>query len=351
MLLYLAVSFSGIFMLLEFSRVSKFISRFLALTPLFFLFSILSFNRMNRDYWFYQYAFVDERYRTQLEFGYAYLVKTAAKLGFDHTAIVFLAGVLLIFTFHKMLKTSRNLNFVIFFYCAFPLIYDINQTRNLFMYLIVILSLLFIESGKPIKHYLTLFIAFSMHSFALIYAPFYFLCKLTRKKYMSLLWKITIVFGLSSPLVLKALSLIFPVKMAAYMARPTQIDALIYIVYFIIDVFTIWWIDKKISGKIFEEDNRKMEILYRFVWFSMLVLPFIFYFGEINRLQRNALLVKYIYCAIAMKYLTFKQKIFVLGLLIISIIIYLLMLKYFNNTDLFSYLDANYIKYYFESNF
>jgi len=344
--LILALFFSGCFIVLELFRVSKYTSRLLAFIPMFLLLIMIGFNRMNRDYQSYEYAFLNEYHRESFDFGFAFLVTALENIGMGHEALVFITGALLIFVVIKKLNTSNSINLVIFFYCLFPLIFDINQIRNLFMYLIIILSLTFIENNKPIKFFILWFLAFSMHKLALVYLLFYFLCKKSRKWFVSKIRLLLILSGIASPLIMLMLGRIFPEKIAIYLANPPKLGVIVIFVYVIIDIFTVWWVDKRIYSRMPEEDKGKMEILYRFVWFPVLILPFAFYFIEVSRLQRNALLVKYIYCALAMKYLKFKEKLFVIFLLLLSISVYIVMLVYNNQLELFQYLDENILKYY-----
>lgn len=345
MFISFAMTFSGLFMLIELLlRVNKYTSRFLAITPLFFLFCMVAFNRMSRDYLAYQRAFWDISFRDRLDFGYAYLVKVVDNLGGDQATIAFIAGVFLIFVLLKILKTSNYVNVVVFFYCAFPLIFDVVQTRNFLMYLIVIFSLSFVERNKPFKHYFLLFIAFSIHKFALIYIPFYYLCKKSRKEFTSTMIKLSVLLFISSPLVSVVMTRVLPEKTVYLMSAP-RMGAVANFIYVIVDILTVWWVDKKIAGKLSEQDNRKMEILYRFVWFPILILPVAYFFVEVVRLQRNVLLVKYIYCALAMKYLNVKQRLFTVVLLLISITIDVVILVN-ANPDMVGNLDDNFVRYY-----
>lgn len=340
-----ALGLSFTFMFIELTKIKRVTSWYLALIPLFCLISILGFNRMSRDFKPYENVFLYLDYRENFEFGYVRLVEFLSKHGYGHTVIVFLVGILFLYVLFKYLKNNTHVNLVILCYCIFPLIYDINQTRNTLMYLIAILSLVYVTNEKPVKHYLTLFVAYSMHSFALIYTPFYFLCKLSRKLYFKLLVITTVSFFVLSPLIIKILSNFFPYKLGVYLNNKPQLGVLIPFAYAIADLFTVWWVDKKISTRMAEADKRKMEVLYRFVWFPIIILPFSFYFLTVLRLQRNALLVKYIYCALAMKYMTMKERLFVLLLLAISLSLYIFLLS---DLALFEYLDENYIKYFID---
>lgn len=339
-----------IFVLLELAGVKWITSRFLAITPFFLLFVMMGFNRMNNDYLGYQWMFYD--LNPEVEFGYDYLIKILKAFGRDHDTIIFIAGALLVFTIHRMLKNSRHVNLVIFLYCCFPLVYDINQTRNLIMYLIVTLSLLFVEKGKPVKFYLSILLAFSIHRLALIYAPFYYLArKKSRTQFIKLMWKLFFIFAIASPFIIKLASKLFPSKMGFYLQIKPDLGMVIMITYTVLDIFTVWWVDKKIRHKLDDNESKKLEVLYRFVWFSLLALPFTAYTFELKRVQRNVLLAKFIYCAIAMKYLTMKQRLFTLLLLSASVIAPILLMVYNDQMFLFDYLKENSVIYYFRRYF
>ena len=144
----------------------------------------------------------------------------------------------------------------------------------------------------------------------------------------------------------------FPYKMQAYLSgQKSGRGFILIIVYITVDIFTVWWVDKKISKKLNFEEKEQMEILYRFVWYSILILPITFYFVEIQRVQRNALLIKYYYCALAMNHLKRTEKIITLILLLISVTLPILLMRYGSQMYLFDYLDKNFILDYFKANF
>lgn len=346
--MYMAVLFmSGFFVFIETLRVRKVTSWFLALIPLFFLFAIIGFNRESRDYFAYENAFYDDYIKSGFESGYQTLIDFVKYLGFDYTAIVFLTGALFLTVLLKFLKTSNHVNLVIFFYSIYPLIFDINQTRNSIMYLLVILSLIYIIQGKMIKHYIMMFLALSMHVFAAVYLPFYYFCKKNRKQFIRWMVALTVMFFITSPVVMRGVAMIFPEKMSIYLTRGIDFGVIIYWIYSIIDIFTVWWIDKRISSRIEEEDRKKFEVLYRFVWFPILTMPFISYFTEMYRMQRNAVLVKYIYCALAMKYMTMKERLITTLLLLISVGVYTLVIFYYGDrVELFNFVEENAVYYY-----
>ncbi|MCB2312030.1 EpsG family protein [Clostridium tagluense] len=350
MLFSLLIFLSLIFVIIEISGVNYKTSKMLAVIPIFLLCITVSFNRMNNDYIVYQIAFANDG--TMFEFGYQYLIKVLKYFGQEYEAIIFLTGILLVFIFKKMMKNNKHINVMILLYCIFPLVYDINQIRNLLMYLIVIISLEFIRKKSIIRYYIGIFLAYSIHSFALIYIPFYYLCKKDRKKFIKIILSLFCLFTIISPIIMKVLLRFFPYKIESYLASGKPKGGIIAIVvYVIVDVFTVWWVDKKISKKLNFEEKNEMEVLYRFVWYSILILPFTVYFLEIQRLQRNALLIKYYYCALAMNHLKKAEKIVTLILLLISVVLPILLMIYSSEFYLYDYLDKNFILEYLKNRF
>ncbi|MEW5567385.1 EpsG family protein [Rossellomorea marisflavi] len=346
--MYMAILFmSGFFVLVETIRVRRGVSWFLALIPLFLLFSVIGFNRESRDFYAYEKSFYDYNIQSGFESGYSSLIDFVKYLGFDYTAIVFLTGILFLLVLLKFLKTNNHVNLVILFYSIYPLIFDINQTRNSIMYFIVILSLAYIIKGKFIRHYLMMILAFSMHVFAAVYIPFYYLCKGNRKSFLRRIIILTIILFIVSPTVMRLVAMIFPDKMSVYLMRGIDFGVIIYWLYSVIDIFTVWWVDKRISSRIEEKDRKKFEVLYRFVWFPLLTMPFISYFTEMYRMQRNAVLVKYIYCALAMKYMTIKEKLITTSLLLLSAGVYTFVIFYYGDrVELFNFVEENEVYYY-----
>lgn len=342
MLLKITLFFSCVFLIIEIKKRKYKTSKALSIIPLCLLFIIVAFNRMNNDYLAYLIAFQNNG--SGFEIGFQYLIKTFKILNLQYEAIVFAIGLLLSYTVKKMMKYNANINLIIFLYCIFPLVYDINQIRNLIMYLIIIITLFSVQNRNKILYYIGVFLGVSFHTFALAYLPFYYLCGKNRKRYFEILFSAFFVMLISSSSVMKILLKIFPVKIGEYLAggQPHLGIILVYS-YVIIDVFTVWWINRKIKNKLDSEETIKMETLYRFVWYEIIILPFIPYFIEIQRFQRNGLLVKYYYCSLAMKYLKTKDKIMAIIMLTISAVIPVLVMIYTSQFYLFKYLDNNYI--------
>ncbi|QDR82015.1 EpsG family protein [Sporomusa termitida] len=343
-LLFLILAISFTFLVFEFIGISRFASKVLSAFPLLLLFITVAFNRSyTLDYYDYKNSF-DTGYDSELfDIGFSYLAEFLKFMGLEFESILFIIGVLLIFVILMFTKSSRYTNLVVILYSIGLLIINVTQLRNTIMYLIVFISLIFIQKRKVIKHYLLMFIAISMHKFALIYTPFYYLCTKPRKEFISLVWKGVLIASIVAPIVMNILVWLFPQKLTVYLEREPGLGILIVFVYVLFDLFTIWWIDRKTNNKIDKKDQEMVEVLYRFVFFSIISIPFTFYFLEVKRMQRNALLAKFFYSAMTLQYMNQIDKLITIVLLLISALLPLLVMYYNDELSKFIILDRNVI--------
>lgn len=340
MLLTIILLFSFIAMLLELYRTNKYLTRFYAIVPLFFLFCAISFNRLSRDYASYQLMFTDIDYKNSLESGYSFLISQVAKFKGSHETIVFLAGCVFLFTLFRLMKNTSNINLVIFGYTGYSLVYDITQTRNFIMYLIVSASLVYIVEKKPLKYFLSLFLALQFHALALFYVPFYFSTRLKKKHFEKIIIIVVIIMTILSPILMKAFIMLMPDK-ATYADRTPGNGVFINYTFVILDVLTVYLVKKFSEKSISQEEEEQLSIYYRFVWLSLAIIPFSKYFLEIIRIQRNAQLIKYVFIAKSMKFLKIEEKILIISLISTSVFLSIWLLKVTNNGDLIEYVDYN----------
>lgn len=331
-------SFFGI--ILELFKTNKYLSRYYSIIPIFFLFCIISFNRMSRDFLAYEYAFKNLEYKQSLESGYQYLIDIAIKYGQGQEFIVFLSGLLFIITLMILMKNSSYLNLVIFGYTAYSLMYDITQTRNFIMYLIVSMSIIFVWEKKPFKHYALIAIATQFHSLALFYTPFYFINRIKKRDFEKVMIIVTVVLILVGPILMKLFIIVFPDK-SNYALRTPGKGVLINYSAVLFDLIIVWVTKKFSENKIIDQEEEKLNVMYRFVWLSIIVLPFSRFFLEIIRIQRNAQLIKYVFVASSMKYLSLRQKLIVLLLIAVSLGLSTFFIITTNQIDLIKYLDEN----------
>ena len=340
---------SGLFMLAEVIGINKYYSLYLAFIPSLLLFIILAFNRMSRDYLSYELMFSNYDFRQSLEKGYAFFVEMIAKYGGDHSILVFLTACLFMILLYKLAGSSGYLNLVIFFYSSYVLIYDITQTRNFLMYIIVMFSLILLKERKVFKHYLVLYLSTLFHKLGFIYFPFYFLCKIKKKNFEKFMIIVSLLIFIFSSQVLQGIGLFIPNKVS-YFYRTPGLGVYINYASVIVDLLTIWWIYKKTNLKK-NDELTWIDILYRFCWLSIFVIPFSSYFLEVIRIQRNTLLAKYVFVALSMKYLKLKDRLIVIVILVLTLLMYLFFISYSNQWDLYNYIDTNYILDYLKNQY
>lgn len=310
---------------------------------IYLLFIIIAFNRLSRDYKSYQLMFENMEYRNTLENGYQLLVNFLLKYDKNHETILFLSALFFVIVLLKYAKLTDNLSIIIFGYAGYTLIYDITQTRNLIMYLLVILSLKFVSERKPISFVVTILIATQFHALAAFYLPFYVISGKQIKKYERNIIFLTGLLIIFSPIAIKLFTLIVTSK-ASYATRTPGNGIFINYIFVIIDIVTVWLV-KQFSRNSIKNSTSEMETYYKFTWYSMLILPFSSYFLEIIRIQRNAQLIKYIYISNNFKYLKLKEKILILFIILFNVILAFVLLKITNNWDLVEYIEFNELKY------
>lgn len=349
MLLVIVLFVIFLFVLIEVFGLGGSKSRLLSIIPFLLLWVTFSFNRYNNDYLDYSRLFVEYDLTGNFEFGYAYLVLFFYYFGFDHNAIIFLTGSLLLYVFFRKTKGVRYTSLVVFLYCLYPLYFDLNQIRNTIMYLLVFLSLSSIEYRQPVRHYIIIFLSFTIQKFSLVYLPFYTLCRASRKQFILAMFFGLVLVSLFSQFIISGLAWLYPSKMGSYLLREPGFGVLIVFSYVFLDIFTIWWVDKKTRNRMSFLERNRVEIMYRFIWLTILMLPFTFYFLEVKRMQRNAVLVKYIYCASLMPHMSFGDKMATILLLLVSTFLPFLVVLYNNELDDFNDLDENFVAYLFGS--
>lgn len=347
-LLFLILLFSLFFLFLELLGINRVASKVFSIFPMVLLFITFSFNRSyTADYIDYKYGFATGYDIKLFDFGFVYFSRLLKYMGLEFESIIFISGILLMFVIYKYTKTSRYTNLVVAMYSISLLIINVTQIRNTIMYLIILLSLIYIKDKKIFKHYLLMFVAFSMHKFALVYTPFYYLCMKTRKQFISLMVRIFIIISVATPVIMKFLVWLFPVKLTIYLERKPGLGILIVFVYVFLDLLTIWWIDRKVNNKLDEKENAMAEILFRFIFYSVVSLPFTFYFLEVKRMQRNAMLAKFFYSTITLHHMKFVDRFIVVTLLIISAVLPIIVMHYNNELSKFLMLDRNCILEFF----
>lgn len=347
MLLYsLALGLSLIFSVLEIKGISERASRLMFYVSSGLLFILVGLNRMNPDYNGYSGSFYNGN--DNLEVGYRFFNWLLKSAGLPFESVILIAGLLLLLVLFK-LSAGQHRNQLVFYYLMFPLALDLPQLRNTFMYLLVILFLVVFAHRNRLVFLGGIILSSTFHMLGILYAPFVLLIKKNRKAFYR--W-IAILFAVLS---IGAIGLRIALKIFPFPNDITEeIDLFewfyfaIQVVQIGIDLFTFWWIDRKLkmSTEISTEPSTKsmiVENLYRFGIYSVLYLPLVSLSTEMYRFRRNAQLVKYAYSSYAMNYLNLKDRLILTGLLLVNIVFVVGMLIYTGDAHIFTYFDQNWL--------
>ncbi len=239
----------------------------------------------------------------------------------------------MIYTLFYLYRIKYEFCFI-FLYLIYIFMFDINQIRNLFCILFIMIGVKFLQKKKKflylifnglaasfqslgyiyfvfyflqkikLKKYIkiisvlficgffTLYLIFnglaaSFQSLGYIYFVFYFLQKIKLKKYIKIISVLFICGFFTLFIFPKAMEFFFPDKAQAYFDRKPRFGMILYYIFIIMDIFII-----KCKEKIKKEDI----LLIKFTLFPIIFLPYSFFFLElIHRVWRNALYIKWFY--------------------------------------------------------
>lgn len=300
---------------------------------LFVLFSIFSFNNGNQDYQAYLNIFDEpESYG---EIGYLFLVNLVKIFEGSHSAIVFIVGLLLLFTFYRLIKNFKaNLSIICILYFIYPFIFDITQIRNTIMLCLVMNGLIEIYNNKLTKGLFIILIGCFFHNFGIIYFLIIFIYKSYNKNILKLFTVgVGLVFLL--PIFFTFILPVIPILrvqalVANYLSDSIKLHSLViwgvdYFIFICIAFYLREYVAKKNGYNVKFYEN--VEFLFKILLIHIIFLGFLMYFFEFNRVYRNSFILKYLYLSVCLQYLPYRIK--------IKIAIYI-----FINASIFSYLST-----------
>lgn len=339
MLFTMTLIVSLVFSIIELRGVSSRISRLFFFISTGLVFVMVAFNRASPDYNGYSGSFYNGN--ANLEIGYrlfSYLLKSI-HLPFE--TILFLMGALIWGVLLLAARTQYS-NLIVFYYLLFPLAYDLTQIRNTLMYLLVVLALILYGHRNRIVFLISVLIAASLHALGILYAPFVFLIKKSRRDFFKWLKIIFVILAIGAiGLRVSMLFIHYPNAISEEIDPFEWFYFVIQIVYLAIDAFTIIWIDQKIGNKLSADEQPVMENLFRFGMYSMLYLPLVSLSSEMYRFRRNAQIIKYFFSAMALKYLSRKDKAILIGLIMLNLLFAVGMIFYTGDQVIFSSFENN----------
>lgn len=304
------------------------------------LFLLFVFNRGNSDYG--NYCAIFNGNFIVKEKGYLFFTKTLANIGGNHNLVLLLLGMLLIYVFFYLYKNTYKISFI-FLYSIYTFMYDINQIRNLFCILFVLIGLKFLQKNKDIFYLIFNILGISFQRIGYIYIIFYILKKLKLKNYLKMIGTLFFLGIFFIPVFKDIMIYLFPDKAFFYFSIKPRFGMIIYCFFIVMDIFIL---------KILKY-NKKIEkdeiILIKFILFPIIFLPYSILSIELmNRVWRNSLYLKWIYVFKSLKNRKKKDKFIVYFTLIFQQII-ILGIEFLKNREYLINLTSqlNNVKFYF----
>ena len=251
------------------------------------IFSLFVLNRENNDYKGYLAFFNGEDIGIK-EKGYLYLNQIIKYLGGNYHIVLLILGILMIFVFFYLYKVENKISFI-FLYSIYTFVYDINQIRNFFCILFVLIGIKFLIDKKD---YLYLFfncLGILFQRIGLIYIIFYILQKFKLKNYI----KLIIIFFIGGfvfiPFFKVGMLHFFPDKADYYFSLKPRFGMLLYWMFVFMDILMLKFLHKK-------DLSEKDELFIKFICFPIIFLPYsILNIEMIHRVWRNTLYIKWFY--------------------------------------------------------
>lgn len=271
---------------------------------IFILFILFIFNRNNNDYQIYLKIF-DGGY-VKKEKGYLLFINFIKSIGGNHNIVILISGMLLIYVLFFLYTKKNEISFI-FLYLLCGFVYDINQIRNLFCIMFILIGIKFLQKRKDCIYLIFNTLASSFQSLGFVYFIFYFLQKIKLKKYFKIV-TILFIFGfLLTPIFPKIITFVSPKKAVYYLSLKPRFGMLLYYIFIAMDIFML-----KYKNRITKKDI----LLIKFILFPIIFLPYSFLFLEIiHRIWRNTLYIKWFYL---LKDLENEKKKYIIFILLIS---------------------------------
>ena len=296
----------------------------------FFLF--ISLNRQNQDYQAYIQIF--DNPVGYAEPGFVFMIESVKFLGGTHHSILFILGLLTVFTFARICCLFKFDGYgyfysFLFFYFLFPFAIDVVQIRNTFAMLIFINSILLVFERRIIFSLFLVFISPLFHFFGLLYVIIWiiFVLGFYRWKYYNYFFTFCVMNSIAM--------LVFLPKMISFL----ELDGVRTLSYYISPIiklhsFIIWGVPLLIDIFVFKLLYRKVRLLksddinlyaknvVNLLCIFALFIPLVLYLDEFNRFFRTVLIVKYIAFMAIAPFLTFNLKLFLFSYIFLFSAIY-----------------------------
>jgi hypothetical protein len=305
------------------------------------LFILMGLNRMNQDYRGYYGSYYNGN--PNHEIGYQLLNKLLKAVHAPFETLMALMAILLITVFWVGMKNQIS-TWPVFFYAIFPLALDLPQMRNTFMYLIVILALLIFGNRNRLGYLVSVLVAASLHILGLIYLPLAFLLQTNRKTFYKWL-KIILLILLAGVVGIRVANAVWTLnpEISEEIKGIDRFFIATQLVEIAIDLFTYWWVDRKIQAQVDQPTADRLENMYRFGFYSVIYLPLLLISSQMYRIRRNAQLVKYLYSGIALKYMNRKDQLILIGLILVNLALVIILMFMAHDQIVYTWFDQNWL--------
>lgn len=278
--------------IIEFFKVNIYLKKYFFKITSFIIFIIIGFNRWSHDYENYLNRY--ENYIKLKENGFIFLVKYIEKYSpiKGHEVILIIISILVVLLFRKLISKEVNISFIFFLYSIYPLFLDINQTKNLYMYIFFSLGIVCLVNGKKFKFLFLTFIGTQFHRVGILYFPIYFFRKMSRKKAYKIFLLLLFLGFILSDIGLYFANKYYGDKLILYIRKEKSMTPYFYLFMIIADMILVYIVEKKYR-KIFE--GYDLNLYSIILVYPIVYIPFFFYVGNISRLYRNLFIFKYLF--------------------------------------------------------
>jgi len=324
-------------MLVEWFKPNEILHKVTFFVSAVLIFIMIGFNRMNADYMAYFRSYTNNDPHNEI--GYNMLVHFLNALHLPFESILMLMAILVFLVFY-FYSNKQHASFAALMYLVYPLALDLPQFRNLFMYMIVLLTLYLVQDRNRILLAGGFILSSTFHYFGLAYLPFTWLIKIDRKKFFQRLLTLFLIFSVGS-ITSRIFQKQIPDIIGSEISEFDWFYFMIQVMHVLLDIVLISWVEirtrktQQASG----ETGKLDEMMFRFSWYTIIELPLVAFSNEMYRFRRNAQLIKYIYSANAMKQMTLRDRLITVGLISVNLIFVVYML--YVTGDLFIYSDLN----------
>lgn len=324
-----------LFGIVEVLKINIIIRKIVKVLGILIIFIIIGLNRWSYDYSNYINRYFD--HLEQKEKGFVGLINLLKKYSpyQGHEVVIFIAGILMVILLIKISK-NINLNFILLLYSIYPLILDINQTKNLYMYIFFYFGIIALKNNKLLYFIIFNIIGISFHRVGILYLPIYVLKKIPQKKIYKILLIISIVIFIFLDVGIVAAKKFYGDKILMYIRDQSSLTPYFYLLMIFLDLILIYYCNKKY--KIIYK-NSELNLYKIILIFPVIYIPFFFYVGNLGRIYRNLFLLKYIFYFKIIKKVNFKDKLLIISyafsIAVANLILYLNLMDNFQVLKLF----------------